>query len=321
MRFVLCNNEPDAVDLEASTDGDDAVGVQRWVALQSDMYGWLLSTVAREKFLSREFVAQFVLLAGNFGMQIFFVQCIQWLNKEFYKHDSSCKCTLLIQYASVFFWELEMWSEITETLDLAELIFHVPNTSESSHVEDGYSAGEDDSNQRAGQSATPPGALGPSFWRRQTSQDHFCIRGWSSQECLSLLWPGHLAMPRKVFFVVFILVPKLIVALLLSYVGGVYIFLSLDDEKVILSVVAAEFILRIDEVLFASFAIPEISSLMKKAQPIGFHMSEGTFWTVWRTSSFLCMTVDPLIVFMIAYSVLVFGVEEEKCPSEEQWWL
>jgi hypothetical protein len=97
--------------------------------------------------------------------------------------------------------------------------------------------------------------------------------------------------------------------------------LSKNDEVVILSVVAAEFIIKIDKILFQSFAIPEVSLLMEKAQPIRFHMSGGSIWTQWRTSSFLCMTVDPLIVLLIAYSVLLFGVEEERCPSEEKWWL
>lgn len=305
------------------SDRPSVVGVQRWVDLQADMYGWLLSTVAREKVATREFVAQFVLLVGNFSMQIFFVQCVQWLNKDFVEHSSSCACTLLIQWVAVFFWELEMWSEITETLDMAELIYYVPNTSKSDSSE-GHHLMDNSVWQtclNVSQGSNLQRSAGLNFWKRQSSKDHSNVHEWSPEECLEILWPGHLERPRKMFLVISLLVPKLMVAVLLSYIGGVYIFLSKNDEVVILSVVAAEFVLRIDQILFSSFAIPEVSSLMKKAQPIGFHMSEGTFWTQWRTSSFLCMTVDPLLVFMISYAILVFGVEEEKCPSEAQWWL
>eukprot|EP00747_Dinoflagellata_sp_TGD_P036106 gnl/TRDRNA2_/TRDRNA2_138275_c0_seq1.p1 gnl/TRDRNA2_/TRDRNA2_138275_c0~~gnl/TRDRNA2_/TRDRNA2_138275_c0_seq1.p1 ORF type:complete len:336 (+),score=41.78 gnl/TRDRNA2_/TRDRNA2_138275_c0_seq1:105-1112(+) len=295
-----------------------SVGVERWVELKSDMYGWLLSTVARERIASREFMAQVMLLLANFCMQLFFVKCVHWLNKDFIEHSSSCECTLLIQLAGVCFWEIEMWSEITETLDLAELIYYVQHKPLDSSASSG-SVWQDCLTAAHDFHERVPWEM--SFWQRQSSKDRLCVRGWSSEECLALLWPGHLEWSRKIFLVIFMLGPKLMVAVYLAYVGGVYIFLSKDDEAVILSIVYAEFILRTDEILFASFAIPEISSLIKKAQPIGFNMSKGSVWTTWRTSSFLCMTIDPLIVFLIAYSVLVFGVEEERCPSEEQWWL
>ena len=79
----------------------------------------------------------------------------------------------------------------------------------------------------------------------------------------------------------------MLVGVLLSYVCGTYIFLSKDDEAVILSVVAGEFILRADGLFFYAFAIPELSFLFKKSQPIGYRMAKANAWTRWRASSML----------------------------------
>merc|ERR1712216_607923 len=52
---------------------------------------------------------------------------------------------------------------------------------------------------------------------------------WSPQACLEQIWSGRLSSAQKLVFVAPVLLPKLVVALMLSHVGGVYIFLSRTD--------------------------------------------------------------------------------------------
>lgn len=295
---------------------DDGV-VQRWLSLQPDMYGWMLSTMSTSTSFNFEVFVQTLLWLVNICLQLFFVQCVRWMNFDFVSHSNSCECTLLIQWAAVFFWELEMWSEITETLDMLELLYYTPNDRETAgSIASAVTCGGDHTNEAqllATESTGVPQDLVP--------QGIVHADIWSPQACLAQIWSGQLQLAQKMVFVSLVLLPKLVIALMLSHVGGVYIFLSKADEVVILSVVAAEFVLRIDEMFFTSFAMPEISILMRRAQPIGYRMDSMSLWTRWRTSKILCMIIDPWLVMVLAYSVIVAGVDDEQCPSEEQWWL
>lgn len=78
---------------------------------------------------------------------------------------------------------------------------------------------------------------------------------------------GGFSLPRKIFLGLFILLLKLVIGILFGIHGTVYLAASATDSELLLNTLALEFVLGVDEMVYASLAPNSTRSIMYHAPP------------------------------------------------------
>jgi hypothetical protein len=111
---------------------------------------------------------------------------------------------------------------------------------------------------------------------------------------------------HKLFNVVFIILPKLVISITVFVYGGAFIALSPSNEDAFLNTLAGYFILEIDEILYAQFA----SRILSKAagEIPGIKTSQSQFMGI---CSLLCTNIILMLVVLACY----FIINQMACVS------
>mmetsp|Transcript_124949 Transcript_124949/g.358735 ORF Transcript_124949/g.358735 Transcript_124949/m.358735 type:complete len:294 (+) Transcript_124949:102-983(+) len=114
---------------------------------------------------------------------------------------------------------------------------------------------------------------------------------------------GGFSLARKAFIAVFILIPKLALAIGLLIYSFWFLMVSPNNMEIILNAVAFVFILQVDEALFGFFSLPEVRSLMDSLPPFEEDGESKTAWLrpLWQLLKLVVGAV------MIAAAIVTYG--------------
>ena len=104
---------------------------------------------------------------------------------------------------------------------------------------------------------------------------------------------------HKLFNFVFIIGPKLAIAIAVFIYGGTFIALSPNDEEAFLNTLAGYFILEIDEILYKGFASTIMTTAVSKIPPIKKTVSEPM-----ALCSLLCCNIFLMILIFFSYVII-----------------
>merc|ERR1719469_1246399 len=91
-------------------------------------------------------------------------------------------------------------------------------------------------------------------------------------------------------------VPKLLIGLALSYVGGIYVMGSADREALILNTMALNFVIEVPQLLYKAFTSQYTQECVQNMEPIMVSMNEKDALMMWVAST----VIYPMLVFIFA---------------------
>eukprot|EP00746_Dinoflagellata_sp_MGD_P040598 gnl/MRDRNA2_/MRDRNA2_19811_c0_seq1.p1 gnl/MRDRNA2_/MRDRNA2_19811_c0~~gnl/MRDRNA2_/MRDRNA2_19811_c0_seq1.p1 ORF type:complete len:301 (-),score=37.16 gnl/MRDRNA2_/MRDRNA2_19811_c0_seq1:79-981(-) len=107
----------------------------------------------------------------------------------------------------------------------------------------------------------------------------------------------------KVAIMICIVIPKLIIGLLLTYIGAAYILHSDDPETLILNTMAVNFVLDIDEYFYSSFTSNSVRNRLAECHEIVLNFSN---WE--RLASFLFLDLLlPSCLAIVTYTLVSYN--------------
>lgn len=109
--------------------------------------------------------------------------------------------------------------------------------------------------------------------------------------------------------------PKLILEILLAYIGGVYIIKSESEGDMVMNTLAVVFIADIDLVLYRAFTSNVIKFNLAHMKTVDVELSNKTRVAMWLASSVLC----PLVT-VAASALIVFRSKARDCSNFEFSW-
>lgn len=110
-------------------------------------------------------------------------------------------------------------------------------------------------------------------------------------------------------------IPKLAIAVLLGYYGGMYIAKSADQETMLLNTLAVMFVIDVDEILYEAFISDYTKDSLEHMKAVEVPVSNSVRFSMWAMST----VVYPLIVLAASAST-VFYTKMIECEGYHYPW-
>ena len=110
--------------------------------------------------------------------------------------------------------------------------------------------------------------------------------------------PNPLLLCHKVLAVLLLLVPKLIVACVLTFVGTYFVFLSESNTDLILNCLAMTFVVELDELAYSTISSEFSKKEVQNVRPLVLHSSELAF----------CDAIVSPILRALLWAAVVWGI-------------
>lgn len=113
---------------------------------------------------------------------------------------------------------------------------------------------------------------------------------------------ANVGVRHKVFCTVCIALPKLLVDLILVYLGGLYVVLTQDPGDMLLNTLSLVFVVEIDNLMYMAFTSDAMRSNLEHMHPVVVHLTNK-----WRIATWLGASVVSPLCVMVLTSYLVLG--------------
>jgi len=218
---------------------------------------------------------------------------------------------VLLEFACVFLFEVAISREVTETMTCFSILWMAPAPKSSSTagaipnlLNRNYSPACTDSPKTgAVLAASDSGGRFSQMFRRSRSAD----------DCQWKL--DGISNAFRVSSMLTVAAPKLLLEILLAYLGGVYILKSADEGAMVMNTLAVVFIADIDEVLYTAFTSNVVKFNLSHMKTVDVDLSNQTRVAMWFASSVLC----PLIT-VAASAWIVLHTKRLDCPDYMWSW-
>lgn len=221
-----------------------------------------------------ELVTCYGALAVNYFLQAWLLYEISGVNNNKMDEKSKCPEGLILQFVCVFIFETAIFNEVRSSMDLFSLLYYAE-------------AGQD------GYSEQGSGAVLVEEKRTSTFQMLFKKVRPTPPPGMPQ-WNLHdITRKYKIWSTLICALPKLMVAGLLAYEGGLFIALCHSVDDIVLNTLAVNFIVDIDEILYMSFTSKATQCALENAEAVGIEMTNKTRLAHWFCNTF----VYPITVF------------------------
>lgn len=103
---------------------------------------------------------------------------------------------------------------------------------------------------------------------------------------------NHMAFPWKLFVLLFILLPHLMLAAYMTMVGMKFLAATGDPGRLILKAMALKFVLGMDKIFYSAFASEQLQTYVKKCKYEWQRPKEANYFNAWISTVFkLCMVL------------------------------
>lgn len=239
----------------------------------------------------------FFMLTMTFVLTGLFLLQVWKMNESI--HMSLCgNETGLLELACVFLFEVAISKEVIESMTCFSVLWHAPKPKSSSFH---YTRSNSDSPKSgavlAAEVAEAKGMFSGMFKKKSGSVD--------SQWKLD-----GISFRFRVLCTLAVAAPKLLLEVLLAYLGGVYILKSGDEGAMVMNTLAVVFIADFDEVLYTAFTSNAVKSNLSQMKTVDVELSNRSRMTMWFASSVLC----PLMT-LAASAWIVFHTKNTDCED------
>jgi hypothetical protein len=214
----------------------------------------------------------------------------------------------LLEFVCVFVFEIAMFVEVRNACDIMFLLWVADSkgTGLESLVGDAtdeIGLGQLRTENRRGAVMTEEGNVG---WLNSQMRR---VRG-KSREAATAEWSlKSMTSAYKVWAMIFIALPKLVIGIFLAFVGGLWIPKSPTPEDIILNTLAMNFIVDIDPLMYGAFSSDAAKEDLDHMTPIQHYVTNQSRKILWAMNAF----VYPVAVLALSGFVIKGGKNFSHC--------
>jgi len=242
------------------------------------------------------------LLIGLFLMQI-------WkMTQQLWMADCSGRL-LLLEFGCVFLFEVRMLDEVRKALAIMSLLWAAPKERESQ-----YSNARDCS-PSAGAIFEKEAAPEPQSGLFMRSLKKIRRMGSSAANSSSDLMQWKLdgiGRCYRLFCMLNVAIPVLLLSLATAYLGGLYILRSGSDAEMVMNTLAVEFVANIEQFLYMAFTSDAVRYSVETMKPVEVDLTNRQRVFGWFSSSILC----PMVIIATA-GYMMYHTRGIDCPYFE----
>jgi len=221
---------------------------------------------------------------------------------EIHKLDNGghVDCSLsssVLEMVCVFVFEARMLLDILESASLISILYF------ASAPKEGFTRARD---------ASPGGGV---------VLEHEAKKSWlskisGSSKQLENVWDlDGISYRFRAFSLLFVALPKVVLAVTIAYVGGVYIIKSPDQATLVMNTLAVVFLSEIDEILYQAFTSEAIRRKLRDVQLLEIPLTNTKRFWLW----FMSAIIYPAL--MVAGTLFVMAhARYQECPNFQWSW-
>jgi len=256
----------------------------------------------------------YTMLALNYGVQTYFLYSIAlvdfaisqqgadandgWFAPEYYECMTH---NLMLKVLCVFIFMVTVFEDMKESVNLTYLLWYAqppkPDTFEPLKQTDVDEPVEGGAILAAARDETPRGdkkkRINAMF---QKAQHPVGLKRWSMD--------GVSTNFRVLSFLV-VVVPKTIICVALAYYGGLYVADQQTLEDMFLNTLAVNFIVQVDEILFAAFTPEASKDQLTHMKPVSLEITNKSRFRMWLFSSVMHPALTLGVTVFVVYRSLV----------------
>lgn len=292
------------------------------VALPAGLYGM---AVAEPAVLDRELDGNFMylveiirvqfMLALNYFVTGLFLFQIWKMNQASFVSECSGKL-LLLELGCVFLFEVRMLVDIRKAFSIMSLLWAAPLPESAALTK--ATSGRTSFGHRYKSARAKEPTTGAVLARESCVEESMLLRMYRqvrrSPDPSHATWKlDGLSRAYRVWCMLTVGLPVLVLCLVLAYLGGVYIMRSSDDAEMMMNTLSVVFVSEIEEFLYVAFTSDAMRYNLENMQPIDIGLTNRQRLAQWFTSSIVC----PILTVCTA-GLLVGHTRQLDC--QEQLW-
>eukprot|EP00927_Polykrikos_kofoidii_P049180 TRINITY_DN4328_c0_g1_i2.p1 TRINITY_DN4328_c0_g1~~TRINITY_DN4328_c0_g1_i2.p1 ORF type:complete len:320 (+),score=27.99 TRINITY_DN4328_c0_g1_i2:118-960(+) len=226
-----------------------------------------------------ELIRCYAMLFFFYAIQAFFLYQLWTIDHE----TSECNLDLIpLMLICCFVFSCSIFRYVCDTMSIFWVIYHAPNLASGSYTNVKDTGAVMAHHTKWGRfvkkfkPALPPNA--PPRWKFKGLSTRYKI--WS----ISVVW-----------------LPRIVAAIVLAYLGGLFIVKNSTAQEMLLNTMAVNFILEIDDILYISFTSEAVMSALADMDPVVVEMTNDSRWRLW----FLNTAIFPPLTMVSSVGMLL----------------